>query len=224
MDKETQWNIIVKCSTCPVIRGFPLHRIISTSYTNDFVNHVKDLIRNPNFKKMEFLKHTKMNDGELAHLANTSIHFTEFPRVTLGAVELAALISFNTQGMGTKLILHQFDHNTDLWNSLWSEYGLMNSTIQIRNTVQLSPWLITSLKYCKKFVGNEKQKIVLTLTPLTPAKSPSSFALKEVLIECLRTNEPIYNAFKYYNTRKVFIQNCEADVKDENLFRKKKIR
>ena len=209
MNKETQWSIIVFCYTCPVIPGFPLHRIIPTITNSEFVNKARNLARNPNLKKMEFARSIKLDDKKLTHLANTTIHVADLFLLSLSLMEHAALISYNTQGMGTKIIIYQpGESNKDYWNSFMSNYPLLNSTIQIKYEFP---------DFCERFVGNEQQKSVVFVSPFYNYWFASEL---DKFKKCEDKNEGVHTIFNYYESYDKFWRNFIGDLLDKNSFQK----
>ena len=109
LDRETDWNVIINCSThCPILQHFPINRILPRVILNPYTRNyqtLKDIIKNPDFNKNEFLKHIKLDNAKPTCLANKTIHvFMVDPSVKL--LENMVQIIYNTQGLSTKIILY----------------------------------------------------------------------------------------------------------------------
>ena len=105
---------------------------------------------------MEFVRKMKLDDKKLTHLANTTIHVADIFYTSLSLMEHAALIIYNTQGLGIKLIFHQiFIQDKNYWNYFMSKHPLLDSTIQIKRKDLLSQEYAKSSDFCERFVGNK---------------------------------------------------------------------
>ena len=225
LDQVPQWSVIMHCERCPPVPGFPLNRIIpsvSSFDKNDLIKLI-DLVKNPNFNKIKLLKNMKLNDKKLTHLANTTIHIGDYYVLPHGLVEHAALISFNTQGMGTKIVLHQpyLPFNSEYWDSFMSEKGLTNSNIQVEMPASYVVFDEVK-KICERLNGNEKQNIVVFYSPslLIPASSQEINPEENFHRLCKdKIGSSTHNrVFKYYDSKHDLVENFMGDLLDINLF------
>ena len=223
MQKNTKWNVIVNCLLCPVIPGFSLHRIIPTFYgIKDFLGPVKDLVRNPDFKKMELIRRTKWSDKRLSHLENTTIYIENFNAITLSLVYQAALISYNTREMGTKIIIYEtYWDNTDSWEAFLNKYPLLKSNFQIENKFDLPTSAGREAFYdCKRYVRSNGEGKSVVLFYYSSYFRLEKQHYERIFNECKDRLESTYNVFKYYDSHDDLMQNFMGHLLDENLFPK----
>ena len=105
IEKNTKWNVILICylSSCPKTTNLPIHRIVATFKIDDFVKRkVKDLIRNPNFNRFEFLKHVEIKSENLTCLAKKTVHILIGNLNTLELFEIIAFMKSNIEENNNK--------------------------------------------------------------------------------------------------------------------------
>ena len=129
--KETPWKIIITCSIsdCPIIPDYPMNRMVPIRDIEDTESRLRDLVRNPDFSKFEFLKYIKLDNVNLKCLANKTIHiFHGYPSLKL--FENVALIAYNIRELSnsTKIILYfpKWKINNKFWKSYLEKSGLNN--------------------------------------------------------------------------------------------------
>ena len=135
LDRETDWNVIISClKYCPILQHFPINRIVPrNSLTKSYLKSIRDIAKNPDFNKNEFLKHIKLDNAKLACLANKTIHvFMINPSVKV--LENMVQIVYNTQRLSAKIILYA--HN-GFWmpTVFWTHYIEKNGWKNIVNIV-----------------------------------------------------------------------------------------
>ena len=218
MDRETQWNIIIQCTfNCPVLSQFPLHRIITAFDTFDISRHVRDLVRNPNFNKMKWLKQIKMDSDKVTELQNRNIHIVDL-FVSLSVMQQVAFISYNTRNTNTKIILHHYSWwNKEFWDSFMSRSGLNSSNIEHvfkgyvyvsfpERDVSVLHFVISNMQ-CH-FNGNA---LFFVGPPKKPWRYFPETIYKEQFEKCLETGGK-YDTFKYYDSNHNFVQSFVEDL------------
>ena len=228
MHKETLWNIIVQCTFgCPVLPQFPLHRIITVFERFELSRHVRDLVRNPNFDKMEWLKQMKTDGDKVTKLQNRNIHILDL-FLSLSVMHQVVSISYNTGNTNTKIILHHYTRwNKEFWDSFMSRSGFKNSNIEhvfgekgsrdyedkcyVIGDKELSLWFYLILVdiRCSLFIGNKlRNDTVFFVSPTTNmldlATAEQEF--KEMFRKCRLLTKNIYDVF-YYHSNYDFVHN-----------------
>ena len=131
IEKNTKWNVILTCyyMYCPIIPHLPIHRIVMGW---DYQARVKDLVQNPDFNKLEFLKHVKIDNKNLTCLANKTVHmFSRLPSSFVELLEVIALINYNTNDT-TKFIIYDTNSNKNSFNTYFlKQTGLDSYNISI---------------------------------------------------------------------------------------------
>ena len=151
LDAERNWNVIIVCSSAklcpknypnPII---PINRIvpipISTSSLKSLLN---SLIDNPDFDRLELLKHIKLDDKRLKCLKNKTIYVVESYSATTKGFEHSTIITYkimeditlllhNTEDLHTKFVvqLEFFAGSYSNWKDL-TEERLSNKRFKIR--------------------------------------------------------------------------------------------
>ena len=69
LDNKTNWNVIIVCDDCPISEHIPFNRIVQHGRYNNRMEtrQLIDLVRNPNFNKLKYLKHVKIVDERMTH-------------------------------------------------------------------------------------------------------------------------------------------------------------
>ena len=135
LDRETEWNVIVTCSfdclNCNVFQHLPVNRIMPITSKRGIKKRLKSIVKNPDFNENEFLKYIKLDNVNLACLANKTVHvFMVLPSVEL--LQNTVLIVNNTQGISTQIILYISNHEAERF---WTYYIEKNGWKNIINIV-----------------------------------------------------------------------------------------
>ena len=220
MYKESHWNIIIQCTfNCPVLPQFPLHLIVTAFDAFEVSQHIRDLVKNPNFNKLEWLKRMKI--GSVNKVAETIqnkriIHFVDF-FVSLSVMQQVALISYNTPDTIIK-IHHCNSWNRMFWNSLMIGAGLNNkniihvfeekygSTFSLNDIFKHSSFTIEDMQ-CEGFgLGSIVIFIGMSNQFFPEEKFKNKFrGCKFVMMEK-------NTMFKYYDSNHSFVHNIVEDL------------
>ena len=134
LEKNTKWNVILIChfTNCPMLPHLPIHRIVPVNNYEYMKKKVKDLVRNPDFNKFEFLKYNKIDNQNLTCLENKTIHFYDVHYECLDLLERIALIKYSIQGLITSKFVIYPNMYEDYLTYLLKQYGL-DSTVIVGN-------------------------------------------------------------------------------------------
>ena len=106
LDRETEWSVIVTCRLdCPIFQHLPINRIVPIFTKRAIKKRLKSIVKNPDFNENEFLKHIKLDNVNLACLANKTVHVFMLS-ISVELLQYTVLIVNNTQGFSTKIILY----------------------------------------------------------------------------------------------------------------------
>ena len=112
LDKKSNWNVIINCEMkyCPISHHIPIKQIVPI-WRRAFLTYRKeliDIVRNPTFSEIEYLKHVKLDDVRIKCLKNKTIHIG-LHHYSLKLLENIALLIYNTQELSTKIVLYDKD-------------------------------------------------------------------------------------------------------------------
>ena len=123
MDSDSAWDVIVVCFGCPISHRIPIHRFVPISLAvsgsgpdhysygwiylpSSIITTVNDLVKNPDFDKLEYLQYVKIDDFLVNCLTNKTV-FIFVNSITVKLMENIALLLHNTEGLSTQVILHE---------------------------------------------------------------------------------------------------------------------
>ena len=138
LQKNIKWNVIFICNlysiNCPEINNLPIHRIVPTTHRYNNTIRIRDLVRNPDFNKFEFLKYVKIHNRNLTCLANKTVHIIVVHINYIELLEVIALIQYNIQEKDntTQFIIYSA-HDEEFFKYLLKRTGLDSYNIIIYN-------------------------------------------------------------------------------------------
>lgn len=161
LQRGTDWDVIISCYfNCPSIQDFPINRIVPTIFDREITNGVKDLVKNPDFDKFEYLKHVKMNHVNLTCLVKKTVHVFHLYK-SLDLLEDAVLLAHNTKSSHVTLHNQKLFWDLRFWEHYMEQHKLsaLNISMEFYND-----------SYSKLYLNSSNDEIFLiaigTLTQL----------------------------------------------------------
>lgn len=135
LENETHWKVIFDCepAACPMTSALPLNQIIPIGGSlRDNNIRLKDLVRNPDFDKFEFIKYIKLNDLNLTCLTNKTVHII-YDEYFFGTKLLEDLILIKHNSKVNKFIIYRDPDIDDqlFWNYYMERRGLNQMKITL---------------------------------------------------------------------------------------------
>lgn len=140
LENKSNWNVIIVCHSrlCPTNDlMIPINRIVPIEVYNPnsisfLPNHLKGLIDNPDFDRLEYLKHIKLPEKKLKCLNNKTIRIEIYTGFTFPILENMILLLSNTDST-TKIVFHLSENSNYYWHII-KEHKLNNQRLLFEKT------------------------------------------------------------------------------------------